>query len=745
MRTMNRFFSDIRFEVFLVLAICASIALALLSLFRSSALLEYLNLGFSLFFCMELGLRFAAAEKKAAYWKDFWPDWLASLPWEFMLMAFLPVLALPLAWLRLLRIPRVARILRLLSFGRSGLAQNIRYRLRRQMEKSLGRQLLLLGLVSLAILFSFGLAFKLMGGLPDYDDPFYFSLITLISSDSIFEVEDAPLLVKSLTLLLAFLGIVLFNGLLIALVVSKTGEFYEGLRRGRGAVMEKNHLVLLGWRPSAAYFLRELDAHCRKEGERLTVLVLAAEGDAEASPLETDYRYLDIVLRRGLPYQARCLEELSLARARAIFLLGDDDPRQSESLVIKSLLTIRGLLEDAGRSEWPALLLNLPEGRAEGLLTGLCPPSCLSFDPLFYSAKILGSVLREPALLPIFEELFSFRGSEFYLCSCPALAGRSFESLPGSVEGLQILALERGGKMFLGMPGALVLERSDRLLVLGSSKRRSTALLNKHARQAGRRSASPALPVFQLKPPEPTALKTAIFGINRELPSILEELEKHNSDIYVYADISEAEFRRAHHMLCKRDAPAGLRYHSRASLLSGEESLPEGLERVLILAEEGKPGSDAGMIDADTLCRFLELRPLLEAGRGPAACRILLQILSPDSEEAIRAFPGLSFVIGPRIVGRLLGSCLSEMATEAIFRQIIQGGGIDIGLSPISMDPGKALSVAELARVAAGRGMAFLGLEREGFPILNPASTQTPLVGDRAILLYLSRIASGPG
>jgi len=148
-------FNNEKIEILIVFLIILSILAAIFSIFVNYTWLEKLNYGFSFFFCFELMLRFTVRSNTRSYFKTYWLDWIASIPWDLLLLLTLPKLAASFFWVRIFRIPRVIRILRIVSLQKSNALVRINYQIKKQLERNLINQMLILTFISIAFVVVF--------------------------------------------------------------------------------------------------------------------------------------------------------------------------------------------------------------------------------------------------------------------------------------------------------------------------------------------------------------------------------------------------------------------------------------------------------------------------------------------------------------------------------------------------------------------------------------------------------------
>src|SRR3954452_1036946 len=84
---------------------------------------------------------------------------------------------------------------------------------------------------------------------------------------------------RSLTVIVTIVGII-FGGSLIGLIASGVDQRVEALNRGRGAVIETGHSLILGWSPAVPRIIAELVI--ANESERDASVVVLARGDKSA-------------------------------------------------------------------------------------------------------------------------------------------------------------------------------------------------------------------------------------------------------------------------------------------------------------------------------------------------------------------------------------------------------------------------------------------------------------------------------
>ena len=210
--------------------------------------------------------------------------------------------------------------MKILLFIERLFSDKLAYISQKQLSKSVGRQLLFLFLIVGSLVLLFGLLFDALGVKFKQGNVFWFSILTLLGPDSLYTIETEDSLIKGISLLLTFIGIITFNGIIIAIVVSTIHSYFDEIRRGTGKVHEENTIAILGWSELVPSILSELNLYCKTEKERLVVVILTEEPISEFVQLLKINRYLEILFRTGATYKTSDLKRLNLIQSRAILV-----------------------------------------------------------------------------------------------------------------------------------------------------------------------------------------------------------------------------------------------------------------------------------------------------------------------------------------------------------------------------------------------------------------------------------------
>lgn len=636
-----------------------------------------------------------------------------------------------------------------------GFTATLRYRLKRLVEGSLPRQLMVLGILSAVVIGVFALLFNALQTEFGHGGNLWFSIISMFSSDSLFEVETQSSVVKTLVLILSSIGIVVFNGILIAIIIGSLMNHLDELKKGHGEVREKGHIVLLGRSEFIPHILDELDAHCRVERRRSMKVAVMRSALREDDDLVFRSRpRIDVIPRLGGAWSTDALERLSIRDAKGVVVFGGDPGsgdglRFNDALVTKTLVSINSLIGSLPRGTGgPSLVLNYNDSARAGYARdylersspGLMP---VFFDPVFYTAKLISCLCANPHAYSIYNELLTAEGSEFHEVTPPVPPGTRFGDLALRFpKGIPVGY--RKNRCVLAPDPDTPLPENASIIVLAPSSR---AALEMDPAE----SCEPCIPVPEL-PEQPTGDGILFIGTNDKLPRIVEEMHRQRRRrLLVLDNQSEDAFRKWYTE--RTDAgdpePPEFRECHFRSVEALDRVFPgKEIETVILLADGFLAGTASpDQIDADTFSRLLMAQHLLSTRRNHEV-HMIVEILTTDTEAVVREFRRCSHIVGPLVIGRLLTTFALYPHMEEVFRRLIRTGDVDLVCTPLEEIrsrtgfPGGPV-FRDLILRAPKRSVPLGWVDPSNRPgvLLNPS--KQAVVPDQAQVIYLSRAPDG--
>lgn len=699
-RRLDAFFKHPAVDAALLVLIPASALAAILSLLTDSDALEWCNLLFSALFAVELTARFFTYQARVGeYFADWWMDWVATIPWDEFLFFMFP--GGGASMLRLLRLPRIFRLLRFRSMKGSGAARWLSYRFRRLLEVSILRQVMTMILVSLGFVWLFTAILNGLGVKFAHGDNLWFSIITMISSDSVFEVSDQETAVKITILVLSFIGIVLFNGVLIAIIIGKLMESLDVLKSGRGDVRERGHIILLGFNECVPHIIDELESFCVNERKRLIRVVATRERPPETPDQILESRpHVEVITRVGSFHNADALERISAHRSDAVVVLGERasntklSERLNDPVVTRTLVALETLLDSKqGERRSPVIVLNYLDLSRSYHVTEFLRPfgnrsTKVFFNPVFFTGKLIAAMCVNPYAEDIYNELLTPEGNEFHIVRLPHDSPRVWRDLLNAFpKSVPTGYRDAAGRLRMVPQPDEELPESAEVIVLSEDSYDASLFDPAHPAGEILDSGAPS-PRCPDVPPTGSLL---IVGVNPRLPFIIDEMSSVGMSVQVADNQTREEFAAWYAEYSNTPAPEGLVFHecrfrNEAEVRSAIDL--SAIDRIVLLADGHLlDTATPDQIDAETTSRLLMLSHMIdEPGTDGAArdVRLIVETLTVDSEAVVRNIRSCSNVIAPLTIARLLTTFTLQPEFEELFRTIIQYGEIDIACRPAS-------------------------------------------------------------
>lgn len=449
-KRLKRLVNSHLFEIVVALAITVSIGLLIpeICLPRSHRLqpaVDDAQLALTVFFAVELGLRYLAARRKRRFWSEYWLDLLALVP--------------------MLRVARFFRLLRLLRL----------YRLAGMASRNGLLQRLLLGRVSEYALVVFFLLFCLMAGtlgLTHFENPnsgteklsenFWVSLFTVA------QAEYAGQLPESTGGKLVLLCLEL-SGLTLFAVLTATASAFLVDKLRDGTVLQQMHLedledhvLICGWNSGLESTIKQIQQHpnfCQRE------FVVIADRPELPELAEVPYRHRVRLVRDDFT-RIEVLQRCNVGQASVALIVSDiaegRTRQDADARTVMAALTIEKLNPDVYTCAELSNAMNESHLRMGNV------------NEVVITQDLAGHLLARAAVSPsswralheLVQPSTSRPGFTSYPVD-PTLVGREFAQLVGewiAGPGILLVGVYRPGGQTLLNPRRYQLEAGDELV-----------------------------------------------------------------------------------------------------------------------------------------------------------------------------------------------------------------------------------------------------------------------------------------
>ena len=541
--------------------------------------------------------------------------------------------------------------------------------------------------------------------------------------------DDEGTVLRVISTIVTVLGYVLFMGSLIAIMTQWLARTIRNLESGITPIVMENHFVILGWTNRTPEIIQKLMTaggrlerflDQRSGSKKLRVVVLAEEVNAERrlelrESLGEDWNESQIFLRSGSSLHHEHLERLDLQRAAVVIIPGADfelgGAEMTDTRVVKTLLTLDLLFrKEKPNTGAPTIVAELfdPQKISIARNSTNAKTEIIAGDRLI--SGLLFQSLRHPGVAPVLLSLLTHReGNTLYLRPFPEFAGLSPRALIQVFRQAVILGVV---SMNDDLPTVhfdptvdIILKENDLLILLAESYDQCEpgAMVDRVQKLPVPKSILPDNPELE-------RLRLLILGWSYKIPTLLAELSKSSCGHYEIVIMSKVDENMRNRAFEHLDLPERFDIKNVEADYSLEYELrklePHCFNYISFMASGWLKSSEEA--DARTVLGFLLLRSMLQ-GCEPVP-QVFVELLDPENARILGEEAEAVFV-SPRILSHLLAHVGLRPELNAVFDELICGGGADIELRPIRdlrLDPdGMTFNKAQVA--AAGLGCIAIG------------------------------------
>ncbi|MFI5805148.1 NAD-binding lipoprotein [Streptomyces sp. NPDC051561] len=520
-----------------------------------------------------------------------------------------------------------------------------------------------------------------------------------------------------LSILLALVGLV-FASTLVGLIAAGVNRKIMDLRRGRSAVLEEDHTVLLGWSEQVFPIIADL-VEANSNQRRGAVAVLAPKDRIEMEELirarVPDTRNTRVICRTGSPVDPADIGRVNPGGARSVIVLtpGGED---GDADLIKTLLAVT---RSPGMQDKPHVILAAVEdGRnQEAARLAAGDGACvLSVDDI--ASRLIVQTCRQPGLSVVYMDLLTYQANEFYMVTEPKLIGRTYGEAMFLYDTSAVIGLRRAdGTLALNPASETMIDEDDQIVAISWDD--DTVILSDCAWSIDEAAViTPAPQQQQQQPPE----RTLMLGWNRRARMVISRLDRCVSPGSTL-DVVAREPALADTVTAVPRERGALTPAFHVGDVT-EPALLRSLDvsrydRVIVLSDD--PDGTAGLrADNRTLVTLLQLRDI---GRG---LRRELPVVAELADDRNRALAPISesddFIVSDTLISQLMTQVSENRHLAALFEDLFRPEGSEICLKPARdyVMPGRDIDFYTVVESARRRGHSAIGYRRQAEAAVAP-------------------------
>ncbi|WP_421763839.1 CASTOR/POLLUX-related putative ion channel [Ekhidna sp.] len=543
-----------------------------------------------------------------------------------------------------------------------------------------------LGVITIVVIVLFGASLLLLGLHPDHESNFnifesFWVNLTHALDPGVLGNHDENWPFRLFMLLTTVIGLVIISTL-IGLVSNGILTKLEVLRKGRSFVIERDHVLILGWSSKIFTIIPEIVE--ANENQKRGVIVILADMDKVLMEDEIKDKVGNtgntvVICRTGNPIDVHDLKIANPFDTKSIIIL-DKENENSDSQIIKTIVAI---VTDPKREKLrgpadvrPYHVTAEMEDKKNfdvAKMVGKDEVELILSDEII--SKIMVQTSRQSGLSVVYQDLMDFDGDEIYFESAPALAGSTFRDVLFAYEDSAIMGIQfADGTVAINPPMETVFNEGDK--VIGITEDDDTLIPNVD------QQVDPHEAKIVYTEPEPQAPeKLLIVGWNNRARYIIQELDNYvpnGSEVIIVSKFPDAE--KTVNALKSRVQNINISFQVKDT--TGRETLESmGLENydyiILLCYQNYFPIQEA---DAQTLITLLHLRNFTEI-KG-SKYKIVSEMLDIRNRQLADITSADDFIVSDKLISLLMSQVSENKDLMRVFEDLFDADGSEIYIKP---------------------------------------------------------------
>ncbi|WP_462254007.1 CASTOR/POLLUX-related putative ion channel [Ekhidna sp.] len=609
-----------------------------------------------------------------------------------------------------------------------------------------------LGVITVVVIILFGASLLLLGLHPDHESNFnifesFWVNLTHALDPGVLGNHDENWPFRLFMLMTTVIGLVIISTL-IGLVSNGILTKLEVLRKGRSFVIEKDHVLILGWSSKIFTIIPEIVE--ANENQKRGVIVILADMDKVLMEDEIKDKVgntgnTQVICRTGNPIDVHDLKIANPFDTKSIIIL-DKENENSDSQIIKTIVAI---VTDPKREklrgnadERPYHITAEMEDKKNfdvAKMVGKDEVELILSDEII--SKIMVQTSRQSGLSVVYQDLMDFDGDEIYFEDAPSLVGKPFRDILFAYEDSAIMGIQfADGHVAINPPMDTVFSKGDK--VIGITEDDDTLIPNSNP-------VDPHESNIVYTEPEPQdSEKLLIVGWNNRARYIIRELDNYvpkGSEVRVVSKFPDAE--KTINRLKERVKNITIDFELQDT--TGRETLESmGLEQydyiILLCYQNYFPIQEA---DAQTLITLLHLRNFTEI-KG-SKYKIVSEMLDIRNRQLADITSADDFIVSDKLISLLMSQVSENKDLMRVFEDLFDADGSEIYIKPAIeyVQPGMKMNFYTILESAARKNEVAIGYrviskardaDDQYGVVLNPKKSDEFVLAENDMVIVLS-------
>lgn len=474
-------------------------------------------------------------------------------------------------------------------------------------------------------------------------------------------------------MLIVTLGGIFIVSIFIGIITSGIQNKVESLRRGKSVVVEKDHIVILGWSDTIFTLIDEfIEANIN---QKKSCIVIMAPKDKVEMEEELKERIsvkgrTKIVCRQGSPIDISDLKRVNIKSSKVIVINDNIDANN-----IKTILAITSNINKRDVSYNIVTTIKDPQNVHVAKIAGKGQVEVILEDKLI--SRIVAQTCRQPGLSAIYTDLLDFNGDEIYFKNEQGLLGKTFGDVLNMYEDSAVIGVLHNNDVMLKPPMDLVFEKNDKVIAISKDddKINLSGIIEYNINQNAIVNLSRSLKIIE---------NTLILGWNQHGKDIISEIGRYvvkGSSITVAGDFDGEEealekcFEEKLENMSIQFITADIKNREILERLTANK-----YDHIIILCYSDKMGTQEA--DAVTLMTLLHLRDIAE--RVETKFSIVSEMLDVKNRNLAAIETVDDFIISDKLISLMTSQISENKLLNRVFEHLFDAGGSEIYIKNIT-------------------------------------------------------------
>ncbi len=490
------------------------------------------------------------------------------------------------------------------------------------------------------------------------------------------QAYGATLPIVMFSLFLSLMGLVVFS-VLISLINNTMRSRIDALRKGDTQVLERNHVLLLGWSNKIFSVLKQL---ARLQPGVKVVVLAPRDIDMMQEQLRVagiQHEDIRIILRSGTPSNHGELDRVAVAKASGVIVLATD---ADDSETIKTIVLL------TSRQDWdgepPVLTSEIALERNYELACIAARKRLHIISSSRIISKVIVQTVRNPGLADVYSEIYAPSGNSIYVQSITGCVDRPMAEIAYGLTNAIPIGIAWHEKRDnavrhaagLNLEPEYELAKDEQLVLLALelpiNYSRPDQLPTSHIYQEG--GSVPHVPGHVL-----------LIGWTDMLHDILQELDAHSlsgTEVIILSEKGAEQAKQqitAHQTDSFKNLALGFREGDAVMQSAYTDIDISSFQSIVVLADQTDDKVDADTRTLRVLLRLSEILKPLETQP-----HTLAELLDENNRALLVGLSVDDIVVSPEVVSAQLAQISQQEVLAPIYRELLSAGGVEISLRP---------------------------------------------------------------